>query len=518
MASKIPMYEAQVSAEAPLPGRSPERLFADAESFGYNPQSEKSGKELSQVGDLLDNVATEKEVTMAQAQLATLRAQKTVEFQKALSSPDALNDPDFATKFVQKLSDDTSGLADGYSTVGGQKAFARGKAELAGHFLEAAGVAQVQLTGVKATQDYLTALDANRSTLVTDPTQFKSVLASTQAALNDPNGPYARMPEDERLKLQKMTQEQLALSAVEGLSKLNPALAKKQIESGQWDNYVSGANRWQLDGIVDRGMRAQQIQTEKDLLNAERANKVEQITIGNDFLNRMQPGAKNPLTAQDVLSSRLPPVGPGSKTEYLNMMDRANKPEALAAVSHETASKLFTDIHRPVGDPQKITDEAQLNHAFMDSQLNQSDLNFLRKEVQDARTDDGSRLGKTQTEFFERIKPQIDNSNAMMGHLDPTGPEKFYQYQRSIQQKINEYKASGKDPHDLFDPAKPDYVGKPESIAPFQKTLQESMQYIADQQRRAPGLPKTATGAIPDELKRKPGETPADWIKRTGHK
>ncbi len=51
--------------------------------------------------------------------------------------------------------------------------------------------------------------------------------------------------------------------------------------------------------------------------------------------------------------------------------------------------------------------------------------------------------------------------------LDPTGISQLYKLERDIDRKIEHYKRDGKDPHDLFDPSKPDYLGTPEALVPY---------------------------------------------------
>jgi hypothetical protein len=44
---------------------------------------------------------------------------------------------------------------------------------------------------------------------------------------------------------------------------------------------------------------------------------------------------------------------------------------------------------------------------------------------------------------------------------------RLYWFDREIDRKIQRYRRDGKDPHDLFDPSKPDYLGTPEALAPY---------------------------------------------------
>jgi hypothetical protein len=43
---------------------------------------------------------------------------------------------------------------------------------------------------------------------------------------------------------------------------------------------------------------------------------------------------------------------------------------------------------------------------------------------------------------------------------DPTGITQLYKLERDIDRKIERYRRDGKDPHDLFDPSKPDYSAR----------------------------------------------------------
>jgi hypothetical protein len=44
---------------------------------------------------------------------------------------------------------------------------------------------------------------------------------------------------------------------------------------------------------------------------------------------------------------------------------------------------------------------------------------------------------------------------------------RLYWFERDIDRKVERYRRDGKDPHDLFDPSKPDYLGTPEALAPY---------------------------------------------------
>jgi hypothetical protein len=139
-----------------------------------------------------------------------------------------------------------------------------------------------------------------------------------------------------------------------------------------------------------------------------------------------------------------------------------------------------------------------------------TDTEKLRKELADLRTPEGERLMKRKADFITGISAQIDKSNPLMGKIDASGKQQVYEFSYFVDQKIDEYKKAGKNPHDLFDPSKPDYMGAPQTLTGFQKTMQESMKDFADQMRRS-SVPTEESNAP-----RKPGESVADYLKRTG--
>jgi hypothetical protein len=53
------------------------------------------------------------------------------------------------------------------------------------------------------------------------------------------------------------------------------------------------------------------------------------------------------------------------------------------------------------------------------------------------------------------------------GKDDPAAVSRRYDLEREIDQKIDRYRKEGKDPNDLFNPSKPDYLGKSDVMLPY---------------------------------------------------
>lgn len=206
-------------------------------------------------------------------------------------------------------------------------------------------------------------------------------------------------------------------------------------------------------------------------------------------------------------------------------MNRMNKPEPMKQVSHNTAVNLVDRIRLPDGDPRKITDTKPIYDALIAEKLTKDDFNFAMGQFQDLRTAGGERLSVRQNDFFNHIRPQIDQSNPLMGKLDQTGKEQMYKFMLDVKDQIERYRKEGKNPYDLFDPAKQDYMGKPDALKPYQTSVNQSMKNFTGTLQNPTNQPKIPAPALvivpiapalPSDLQRREGESVADWRKRTG--
>jgi hypothetical protein len=199
------------------------------------------------------------------------------------------------------------------------------------------------------------------------------------------------------------------------------------------------------------------------------------------------------------------------REHVVGIIERFQEPDPPAEVSARTLQGLVGQINAPTGDPQRLISPDQIYQDYKRGKLTWSDFQHARQEFIDARTPDGEKLGQQKTEFIKSVKPLIDKSNPLMGRVDQEGGMNMYRLQWNVDQKIDQYRREGKNPHDLFDPSKPDFVGRPENLTGYQKTLQESVQ---DAARRLTGTRTVPIEPPPVMPLRRPGETPQAYRKR----
>ena len=182
---------------------------------------------------------------------------------------------------------------------------------------------------------------------------------------------------------------------------------------------------WPLGSIPGRGqesiaLRAADVEGNRREAEAVRLSKEAEIATQEAIVQKL---AANKLTVPDILNSNLRPTGDGSKEHFLNVLRTRSKEVAEAPIKTipSVMLDLFSRVHLPTGDPRKITDEAVLNDAYIKKQLGFEDFTRLRKEVADARTPEGEKLGKRRNDFITGVAAQIDKSNPLMGKIDSSG-------------------------------------------------------------------------------------------------
>lgn len=185
-------------------------------------------------------------------------------------------------------------------------------------------------------------------------------------------------------------------------------------------------------------------------------------------------GDKPSVTAQQIGAD--PTLKPEAKLRMLAFSERTAKAEPLARVSHETLLTVMDRMNRPEGDPLRIDRADQITDIFNDGTMTKADYNFAIKQFNNAQSAEGQVLTKQKADFLTGVGPLIDKSNPLMGTIDQSGKQQLYRFQWFVAEQIDRYRQEGKNPWDLLNPGKPDYLGKPETLAPFQKSIQESIQ------------------------------------------
>ncbi len=477
-----------VSAQAGIPGRR-----ATPADFGAGTGLFEAGQTITNVGMKLQDIQQRQEISDVQTRLAQTRANLTIELDQTLRSA-VPGDMSVAGKFLEKSQNQIEALGDNVSTRGGRQAYEAGKATLLADIQRSVFLAQADLAGKKAKQDFIAIKEADRNTLLNDPTQFWSVLDGLVASLKDPAGQFALMPAAARLQLATEAKQELALSAVQGFIRMSPEYGKKLLTEGRFDKFLDADNKNALLREADLGIASRATESERARRAVARAEKATQAAQADELFTKFATGE---LTMTDVLNSNLPAFGENSKNHFRQMLDVANKPDTPAVISHRTTVNALAAINAPGDDPSKIRDIGQLEDMYKQGKLTVKDLNFLRTEYKNAHSPEGEQLSALQTGLFKVAARGIDPSQPLMGFVSFLGGERLYEYQRYVAEKIQEFrKDPNKDVFELFDPTSPDYLARQSLVMRYRPSLREQIQEVTSF-LRSPG------GQIIDKSKRK---------------
>jgi hypothetical protein len=218
-------------------------------------------------------------------------------------------------------------------------------------------------------------------------------------------------------------------------------------------------------------LEADQLRQEREQQKAAQAS----VRQAEDQIIADAYGDSPQITAQRIAVDPRFAADPERRLKMIQVVRNAAEAGPPAGASHQQALSLLDRIRRPDGDPDKITDDGPIYDALIGNRLLKADFDFVRREFDQQRTPAGEVFGKRKAEFLRTVAPAIDDSAPLKGWISSSGKLQLYEFEWLLDQKIDEYRKSGKNPLDLLDPAKPDYMGRPEALAPFQKTLQQSL-------------------------------------------
>jgi hypothetical protein len=469
---RVREYEQQTNTSADIPTRR-----AQASDFPNGEGLLAAGQALSKYADVVYEAQERQEVSDVHAKLAKARADWTVALQERANQNDP-GDATFAPKFNEDFSKYLQSIDGGLQTKSGKQAFQRGAADLSAHFVEQAGLYQAKAMGQKAKQDYLVTLDANRSTLVSDPTQFGSVLAQMSAAINDPNGLYAKMPVAARQELEIQTKKELSLSAVQGLIQNGaPDLAKRQLMDGKWDQYLDADKKHQLIGEADVGIRAKDTAAERQRLLAERERKERADQTMSTFLSRIVDPKNNggALPDKEILANT--DLTAAEKQHFIDYkMRRARE----LAANHEARTNpgavrdLMLQIHANEDDPKKTYNMDPVMDAYRAGKISTPEMSFLRKEVEQMR--DGNSQGFQKDVQAARSAVYTSLTRSTIGQVQPeVAADAAYRFNRDLDQAIQAKRQKNEDPRSLLDPESKEYMLRPSRLQSYMQSARNVM-------------------------------------------
>lgn len=154
--------------------------------------------------------------------------------------------------------------------------------------------------------------------------------------------------------------------------------------------------------------------------------------------------------------------------------ERAGRGDPVHTTSQKTSNEFERRMDLAWGDPEKLTDIAEIRKAHYGDPatgvaptLSNSDAEHLEKRFNDMRTGDGNTWNQNLGEVMKAVTPKVEKLPIPLGLVDTDAAERMYKFRRKVEDLRQQYIKANKDPSDLLNPNKPDYVGRQEFIQPF---------------------------------------------------
>src|SRR5258708_37921328 len=396
------------------------------------------------------------------------------------------NDPDYAT-LAQRWNEEAGKIVDdGLSQISTEGLRETVRSTLAGRLGKESAAIQSQAFGgaadahVASRGRYLGNL-VQHITLDPNDSLLTGGVDSLHSAIDDAVTRGFLTPEQ---ALEEKRRGALALAAGQyaRMSRVDPERAIRELESPE------GGHPWlaQLpeplkDSLIQQA-REQQSNNLKDAQHAalRRGREIQRTSDGAENETVANLMSEKPTLTRAAISDdqRLAPT---SKVYMLALEDRAAAPDPEATTSNVTARGLLDRIRLRDSDPNKIASLDQVYDAYISGKLGKDDFNFARKELFAKQTPADAPLLAHKQAFLKAVAPAIDRSDPLIGEVDQLGRSKMYLLEPDIDRKAGQYIKDGKDPLDLFDRSKPDYIGKPESLERYRTTQPEALEENARQ-------------------------------------
>jgi hypothetical protein len=449
-----------------------------------NATGRRANSAIQDVGNVAVKYMEHQEISKGAAEAAKTLYGLDTKWNETVKKSDP-NDPTVAAKFREEVIEPAlEKMKDGYFTEGGQKFGETQVQSFRNHFFTKTTSDMARLAGVAAKANVETLTNQLTNAAISDPTSLRTSLDLAESSIGAmvDSSPNLKGADGSALKiaLVQNAQKEIVKAAAIGAINENPEAGLKKFSGPEYSKFISGSELKQLEAQARTVERARRVDENYQLQNQKLFKQEASDAQEGKYLEKLHsdnPQERASVTAREI--SRDYTLTREARERMIGIVDRETKPEPAAKISNATATDLISRIRAPTGDPMRITSLDPVYAAYEKGQLTKSDLKFVREEFTNLRTPEGAALGTQQEEFIKSVKPMIDKSNPLLGKIDQSGPQQVYQFTMNLRAKIEEYRRAGKDPRDLMDPSKPDYMGSPAALAGYQKPLQQSLKDTA---------------------------------------
>ena len=250
---------------------------------------------------------------------------------------------------------------------------------------------------------------------------------------------------DVRIRMNPTSSKQLLGSSVPGLDEAKREKLLKQAEA--------------REKMVDLAERSKKARIKKE---AEEAEQKVIVAEQNEFLRRMyQPeGEGGPLTEDEVINSKLKPVGVGSKSAFLKALadpKSAAKTTNFALYNSELARAYSGTVTNPNEMLGHMGKEVQVEGGDNTNGISTKDIEHLMSVVEKSQKPDKDYRDKVVEDAIKAGQTYIKQGSVWFG-FEGESITAAYEFEHALRQELAVKKAQGKDVVNMLTPGHNDYI------------------------------------------------------------
>lgn len=489
---------------------------------------EAIGQGASDLGQAYNRIKTQQDLSSGLAQKAQIWDNLTTAQDVHMNQADP-NDHGAAEKFLEEqVKPLTDAWATGFSTRESQAWAQEQAGQLIQHFTERGNAIQSEKAGSAAVQNLHDATVGFSNAAMQDPASMNTILGAADQGLDaliasDPN---LRPDQVDKLKGEIRTnmRQEIARGSFIGMARTNPEAAMQAMADGKFAHLVDATTSNSMFGFAEslarekrsdaRAEYAMNKEAQRDDFNAK-ASALQAQVFQPDGSVKIPPGFNQQV--------QLLALHPGAEPGRIEALGNAAKAAAEASINgtfqrtdNATWQNLAGRIGQPPGSPSALT-HTQVDQAYAAGELSQHDWRFLHQSVETARSDPMTTSAmRDLNQALIRNKPLVTNSNLYSGKLDQTGDVNYDALHYDVFQKFQQLQSSGMSATEaakvLTDPRDP--RGIHAMLPHYQSNNKAGLQAIHERVSAGGGPTNVAAPSL--TTARKPGESAADYLKRTG--
>lgn len=446
---------------------SPELNFQEVPVQGYGELrgGADSARSLQRLGGAIEDVGNQfyqrevqEETSDVNANFSQLTAEVTEEIESA-TQDGSINSEEYLNKLQPRI----DSLSEGLSTPAARRSFERNAARLRAVAIKKSSRGQALVAGAKAEANVTSEIANYSSSLFSDPEGFHDNLDAMHASIDDQVS-SGGLPAAAAEKLKLTSARDMAKAAVGGWARLDPDLAEKKLHSGQYDGYLNGDQKKEMQTYIDQQRRAQLAEINRAEAAERRADKLKSDAWMEKNLKQI---IKGDLSTKSIMDS---PLKPREKMSLINAVE-ANAKDGGGRTDPRVKNQIMGAIlNGRVTDVQQFVDQVGKGITLKDlGELN----NFLAKTPQGEAQIDGEKR------LFELAKKALGNKDPMSGGYttDADSEYNISRFMAAYQRKKEEMIKDKKPLSDLVNPDSKDYFGF--RVKEFKKTPQQILDYQA---------------------------------------